>query len=98
LVTDKEFGNGLFATGFDVPYSGNLQICFNKVFLKQYQQVLIIMMNEDCPILQEVNMIKGKYLFSAMIRRDASTRFGPGNKVGYFHPSPRVGLFQMKFF
>jgi hypothetical protein len=56
------------------------------------------MMNEDCPILQEVNMIKGKYLFSAMIRRDVSTRFGPGNKVGYFHPSPRVGLFQMKFF
>jgi hypothetical protein len=33
---------------------------------------------------------KGKYLFSAMIRRDASTRFGPGNKVGYF-PSFTAG-------
>jgi TonB-linked SusC/RagA family outer membrane protein len=27
---------------------------------------------------------KGKYLFSAMIRRDLSTRFGPGNQVGIF--------------
>jgi hypothetical protein len=37
-------------------------------------------------------MIIKEYLFSAMIRRDASTRFGPGNKVVIFHPSPRVGL------
>jgi hypothetical protein len=27
---------------------------------------------------------KGKYLLSGMIRRDASTKFGTGNKVGYF--------------
>jgi len=27
---------------------------------------------------------QGKYLFSAMLRRDASTRFGPDNRVGYF--------------
>ncbi|MEM6720051.1 MAG: TonB-dependent receptor [Bacteroidota bacterium] len=27
---------------------------------------------------------QGKYLFSAMVRRDASTRFGPDNRVGYF--------------
>jgi TonB-linked SusC/RagA family outer membrane protein len=27
---------------------------------------------------------KGKYLFSAMVRRDASTRFGPDNRIGYF--------------
>jgi hypothetical protein len=33
---------------------------------------------------------KGKYLLSAMLRRDASTKFGPGNKVGYF-PSFLVG-------
>ena len=25
-----------------------------------------------------------KYLFSAMLRRDASTRFGPANRIGYF--------------
>lgn len=26
----------------------------------------------------------GKYLFSGMVRRDASTRFGPNNRIGYF--------------
>jgi len=33
---------------------------------------------------------KEKYLFSALIRRDASTRFGPDNKAGYF-PSFSLG-------
>lgn len=33
---------------------------------------------------------KGKYLFSGMIRRDGSTRFGPNNKFGYF-PSASLG-------
>ncbi len=33
---------------------------------------------------------KGKYLLSAMLRRDASTKFGPGNSVGYF-PSATAG-------
>ena len=33
---------------------------------------------------------KGKYLFSAVIRRDGSTRFAPGNKFGYF-PSGSIG-------
>lgn len=33
---------------------------------------------------------KGKYLLSAMLRRDSSTRFGPNNRVGYF-PSATAG-------
>mgnify|MGYP002712953315 CR=1 FL=1 len=33
---------------------------------------------------------QGKYLFSGMLRRDASTRFGPNNRVGYF-PSFSAG-------
>ena len=33
---------------------------------------------------------QGKYLFSGMLRRDASTRFGPNNRVGYF-PSVSAG-------
>ncbi|MDD7885948.1 TonB-dependent receptor [Flavivirga sp. 57AJ16] len=33
---------------------------------------------------------KGKYLISAVIRRDGSTKFGPKNKFGYF-PSGSVG-------
>ncbi|MGW9686797.1 SusC/RagA family TonB-linked outer membrane protein [Flagellimonas sp. 2504JD1-5] len=33
---------------------------------------------------------KGKYLFSGVIRRDGSTKFGPENRFGYF-PSGSVG-------
>ncbi|UCE93096.1 MAG: TonB-dependent receptor, partial [Flavobacteriaceae bacterium] len=33
---------------------------------------------------------KGKYLLSVVLRRDASTRFGPENRVGYF-PSVSTG-------
>ncbi|NER15330.1 SusC/RagA family TonB-linked outer membrane protein [Leptobacterium flavescens] len=33
---------------------------------------------------------KGKYLFSAVIRRDGSTKFGPANRFGYF-PSASLG-------
>jgi len=33
---------------------------------------------------------KGKYLFSAVVRRDGSTRFGPNNKFGIF-PSGSIG-------
>lgn len=35
-------------------------------------------------------MYKGKYLFSGVIRRDGSTRFGPNNRFGYF-PSASMG-------
>jgi TonB-linked SusC/RagA family outer membrane protein len=35
---------------------------------------------------------KGKYIASASIRRDGSSRFGPGNKWGYF-PSLSLGWF-----
>tara|TARA_B100000780_G_scaffold84573_1_gene57889 strand:+ start:6489 stop:9668 length:3180 start_codon:yes stop_codon:yes gene_type:complete len=37
----------------------------------------------------------GKYLFSAMVRRDASTRFGPNNRTGYF-PSVSAGWIPSK--
>jgi TonB-dependent starch-binding outer membrane protein SusC len=33
---------------------------------------------------------KGKYLFSAMLRRDSSTKFGPNNRVAFF-PSMTAG-------
>ncbi|NBC06336.1 MAG: SusC/RagA family TonB-linked outer membrane protein, partial [Bacteroidetes bacterium] len=36
------------------------------------------------------NAINDKYLLSAMLRRDASTKFGPENRVGYF-PSFTAG-------
>ena len=50
-----------------------------------------LMIKEDCLISQDFNtIIIGKYLVSAMIRRDASTKFGPDNSVAYF-PSTTLG-------
>jgi hypothetical protein len=55
--TISKFGNGLFA-GFDVPYiQGICRYCFNKGISETVPTGSIIMMNEDCLILQEVNMI-----------------------------------------
>lgn len=91
----KQFGNGLFATGYDVPYNswdfadialtrgappaGTIPVgsyVYDERRLSYFARGLYD--------------YKGKYLFSAMIRRDASTKFGPGNKVGYF-PSVTAG-------
>ncbi|MEO7976322.1 TonB-dependent receptor [Flavobacterium sp.] len=89
----KQYGNGLFATGYDVPYNSwdfadlNLITTISKV------------KNNDSYTYDQRRLsyfaraqydYKGKYLFSAMIRRDASSKFGPGNKVGYF-PSFTAG-------
>jgi TonB-linked SusC/RagA family outer membrane protein len=89
----KEFGNGLFATGFDVPYNSweFADIALTKGIS---ETVPTGSYNYDERRLSYFARgqydYKGKYLFSAMIRRDASTRFGPGNKVGYF-PSFTAG-------
>ncbi|MDT0558450.1 TonB-dependent receptor [Ichthyenterobacterium sp. W332] len=91
----KEFGNGLFATGFDVPNNdwGFADIALangappaGAITVGSYQY--------DERRLSFFSRLqydyKGKYLFSAMLRRDLSTRFGPGNRVAYF-PSVTAG-------
>lgn len=91
----KEYGNGLFATGYDVPNNSwdfadialaNGAPAVGTVPVRSYVY--------DDRRLSYFGRIqydyKGKYLLSGMIRRDASTRFGPGNKVGYF-PSVTAG-------
>ena len=89
----KEWGNGLFATGYDVPNNswdyadislttGILNAKTNSSYGYDERRLSYFgRMQYD---------YKGKYLFSAMLRRDASTKFGPGNKVGYF-PSFTAG-------
>ena len=89
----KEWGNGLFATGYDVPNNswdfadislttGILNAKTNSAYSYDERRLSYFgRMQYD---------FKGKYLLSAMIRRDASTKFGPGNKVGYF-PSFTAG-------
>ncbi len=89
----KEYGNGLFATGFDVPYNswefadialtrGIATVVTNSSYNYDERRLSYFARGQYD--------YKGKYLFSAMIRRDASTKFGPGNKVGYF-PSFTAG-------
>ncbi|GGA86832.1 SusC/RagA family TonB-linked outer membrane protein [Flavobacterium palustre] len=83
----KEWGNGIFATGYDVPNNswefadislttGILEAKTNSSYNYDERRLSYFgRMQYD---------YKGKYLLSAMLRRDASTKFGPGNKVGYF--------------
>lgn len=89
----KEWGNGLYATGFDVPNNS-----------WDYADISLTTGISDAKSNSSYSYderrlsyfgrlqydFKGKYLFSAMLRRDASTKFGPGNKVGYF-PSFTAG-------
>jgi TonB-linked SusC/RagA family outer membrane protein len=89
----KQWGNGLFATGYDVPNNswdfadislttGILNAKTNGSYSYDERRLSYFgRMQYD---------YKGKYLLSAMIRRDASTKFGPGNKIGYF-PSFTAG-------
>ncbi|MEM6516862.1 MAG: TonB-dependent receptor [Bacteroidota bacterium] len=89
----QEFGNGLFATGFDVPNNS-----------WQFADIALTTGTSEAPdvgsyayderrlsfLTRLQYAFKGKYLFSAMLRRDSSTKFGPERRVGYF-PSVTAG-------
>lgn len=83
----KEWGNSLFATGYDVPNNSweyaDISLTTGVLEAKTNSSY-----NYDERRLSYFGRMqydyKGKYLLSAMLRRDASTKFGPGNKVGYF--------------
>ncbi|MFV8332614.1 SusC/RagA family TonB-linked outer membrane protein [Flavobacterium sp. GSP14] len=91
----KEYGNGLFATGFDVPNNSWVNADVALALGAPEEGTLAV----GSYVYDERRLsyfgrlqydYKGKYLLSAMLRRDASTKFGPGNKVGYF-PSITAG-------
>ena len=91
----KEFGDGLYATGFDVP---NNDWEFADISLATGTSPEGAR-DVDSYAYDERRMsffgraqydFMGKYLLSAMLRRDASTKFGPENRVGYF-PSFTAG-------
>lgn len=91
----KEWGSGLFATGFDVP---NNEWAFADIALatgtsdEGVRDVGSFGFDERrLSFFSRLQYdFKGKYLFSAMLRRDLSTKFGPSNRVGYF-PSVTAG-------
>lgn len=89
----KQWGNGLFATGYDIP-NNSWQFADIQLALGTSDGRDVGSYAYDERRLSFFTRLqydyKGKYLFSAMLRRDSSTKFGPGKKVGYF-PSATVG-------
>lgn len=89
----KEWGNGLTATGFDVPNNvwENANISLTKGTSETLTNSSYVYDQRRLSYFGRLQYdYKGKYLLSAMLRRDSSTKFGPGNKVGYF-PSFTAG-------
>jgi len=91
----KTFGNGLFATGYDVP---NNDWAYADISLATgtgadgVRDVGSYAFDERrMSVFGRLQYdYKGKYLLSAMLRRDMSTKFGPNNRVAYF-PSATAG-------
>jgi TonB-linked SusC/RagA family outer membrane protein len=81
------------ATGFDLPSNS-----YEDASLENAEEVVDNYINGgdiyDTRLLSYFTRVqydyKGRYLFSALIRRDGSTRFGPENRFGYF-PSFSAG-------
>ena len=89
----KQWGNGLFATGFDVPNNSwdfaDISLTTglptaNNVGSYNYDERL------NSYFIRFQYDYLSKYLLSGMIRRDSSTKFGPENAVAYF-PSVTAG-------
>jgi TonB-linked SusC/RagA family outer membrane protein len=89
----NEYGNGLYATGFDVPYNswdyadiglanGLPTTAPNSSYVYDERRLSYF--------ARAQYDFKGKYLLSAMLRRDSSTKFGPNNRIGFF-PSMTAG-------
>lgn len=89
----KTWGNYLSATGYDVPNNSwqYADISLTTGFLEAKTSGSY---SYDERRVSQFGRLqydyKGKYLLSGMIRRDLSTHFGPGNRVGYF-PSATAG-------
>ncbi len=89
----KEWGNGLFATGYDVPNNSweFADISLTTGVLDAKTNSSYVYDERRLSYFGRIQYdFKGRYLLSAMLRRDASTKFGPTNRVGYF-PSFTAG-------
>ena len=83
----KEWGNSTSATGFDVPNNSweFADISLTKGISEALNTSGYVYDQRRLSYFGRLQYdYKGKYLLSAMLRRDSSTKFGPGNKVGYF--------------
>jgi TonB-linked SusC/RagA family outer membrane protein len=89
----KEFGNQLSATGFDVPYNSwdyaDISLA-NGLPTTAPNSSYVYDERRLSYFARAQYDFKGKYLLSAMLRRDSSTKFGPNNRIGFF-PSMTAG-------
>ncbi|RXP46498.1 TonB-dependent receptor [Lutibacter sp. HS1-25] len=88
-TTFKEWGNGLYASGYDIPNNSWKNADISLATGAPAPGIIPVgSYTYDERKLSYFARVqydyKGKYLLSGMIRRDASTKFGPGNEVGYF--------------
>ncbi len=89
----QNWGNGLNGTGYDVPYNSwdfaDISLANGIVDTKTNGSYTYDQRRLSYFARAQYDY-KGKYLLSAMFRRDASTKFGPDNAVAYF-PSTTLG-------
>jgi TonB-linked SusC/RagA family outer membrane protein len=89
----KETSNNLSATGFDVPYNSwdFADISLTNGMPKTPPNSSWNYDERRLSYFARAQYdFKGRYLMSAMLRRDSSTKFGPNNRVAYF-PSMTLG-------
>jgi TonB-dependent starch-binding outer membrane protein SusC len=89
----KDWGNHLEGTGYDVPNNSweYADIVLADGLIKAKSNNSWVWDQRRLSYFSRVQYdYKGKYLASAMLRRDASTKFGPENAVAYF-PSATLG-------
>ncbi len=83
----KDWGNGLYATGYDVP-NNSWEFADINLANGLPTQKPVSSYTYDNRRLSYFGRLqydyKGRYLLSAMIRRDMSSRFGPDMRVAYF--------------
>lgn len=84
----KNWGNGLYATGYDIP-NNSWEFADIKLAKGISETLTNSSYNYDDRRLSYFGRLQydydGKYLFSGMVRNDYSTKFGPGNKLGTFY-------------
>jgi TonB-linked SusC/RagA family outer membrane protein len=94
----QEWGNGLNATGFDVPNNSwefaDISLANGLPTSKAAGSYTYLQRRLSFFIRAQYDYM-GKYLVSAMFRRDASTKFGPEYAAAYF-PSATLGWVMSK--
>ncbi|MCO6148875.1 TonB-dependent receptor [Flavobacterium sp. NRK1] len=87
MTSFKTWGEGLYATGFDVPNNSWEFADINLANGLSASKSVGSYGYDERRLSYFARLqydYKGRYLLSGMIRRDSSTKFGPANRVAYF--------------